>query len=375
MRYFIFALLFSTLSLAAEMSRDDMRAMATRSKSGHDFAKAQTIYETWLDSNPNDYEVQLWLAQVLSWQHFYDEAEVIYRNLLAVNPRYFDADFAFAQVLSWQGRLRQSLARLDRLSKQAPDNIEVKQERERVLRELAARETILARLGGDFQAYNYYAVASFGLKASFSYAQRGDWAVRAFAYGLSRFAQKSGQFGLGGSLWLTSNWVLEIDGDISSNTELLPRFSAAFATNVTFDKVAALALSLRMSQYTNATSLVAVPAFVWNIVEPLEFTAKFYGGWTTFSDGRGAATLVGLAKLNYTPINCLSINLGTSAGMEPFDPGNPAIPLGSYISGHLFGGIKVFIVWPFGVELSFDQEWRNNGQNVFGGEAAVFYNW
>jgi len=375
-RLFVFALVFSLCASAQNSdARGQMVSEAQKSKDQKDFKKAQALYEGWLSAHPDDLEVEFWYAQVLSWQKSYDEAEAIYIRLLQKEPNNRDTAFALAQLYSWEGHLNKSLEKLDALLVLDPSNSEYKAERERVLKEVAEARKITARLGFDFKSYSFYDRASLGFKASFSYAQTGSWALRGAAYGLSRFNESSGQVAVGGSYWLTPTWVLEADADMSTHSNILPLFSLGLGINVTIAKTVAPSFTFQVSQYSDATVLNFNPGFSWTIFAPLELSAKLYVTYTSFITARSTGTLSGYVKLTYSPFDYFSINLGTAAGENPFDPGNPNIALGSYFAQNLFGGFKLTFDEHFGADVTFNQEWRSNSQTVFSGEFGVFYNW
>src|SRR5262245_12361422 len=115
------------------LSRDEVLQSAEKSKEANLLPEAESTYKQWLKTNPNDAEVQFYLAQVLSWQNHYGDAQDAYEKLLRENPRHHDAGIGLAHVLLWQGKLRESLAQLDRMTEYQSDDSEVRSEREKVL--------------------------------------------------------------------------------------------------------------------------------------------------------------------------------------------------------------------------------------------------
>lgn len=66
------------------------------------YDEAIALYEQYLEANPNDVDVRVRYARVLSWDRRYGAAEEQYRRLVAEYPHRADLRLEYAQNLSWQ---------------------------------------------------------------------------------------------------------------------------------------------------------------------------------------------------------------------------------------------------------------------------------
>ncbi len=67
------------------------------------YRQAQYIYEQYLNRHPQDDEVRLRLAELLSWEKRYEESVHQYRILLSHRPDDIQLRRRYAQVLTWMG--------------------------------------------------------------------------------------------------------------------------------------------------------------------------------------------------------------------------------------------------------------------------------
>jgi YaiO family outer membrane protein len=353
---------------------------ANKHKGAKDFAGAEDVYRKWLLENPDDDAIRFSLAQVISWQKRYAEASDLYRTLLDKDPNAKDAKDAklgLARIDYWQGNYKESLDRLDALALVDPDDIEIKGAREDVLKAVAAAEehNFIARLAGDFQTYNYYNTASFGLRASLGYLKQQQWGVRGGVYGLTRYGFGAFQGTAGASIWLFPSWNFEVDADASTRGDILPKWSVTAATNLSLAEAFTPSFSFKYASYDSANAYMLMPALSWYVFPPVEFYAKLFIVFNNLPNNKMVTTYSGLGKITVTPFDMLSLFAGFAAGQEAFDPGNPLIPFASYTTAHAFGGAKVTAWGQVGIEALLDGEWRSNGQSVFSGEFGLFYRW
>ena len=78
------------------------------------------LYNKILKANPNDLAAQLGRAEVLSWDGQYDTAIAAYRNILKTQPNHEKALVGLAQITHWQGDLNQAKDQLVALREQFP---------------------------------------------------------------------------------------------------------------------------------------------------------------------------------------------------------------------------------------------------------------
>ena len=78
------------------------------------------LYNKILKANPNDLAAQLGRAEVLSWDGQYDTAIAAYRNVLKTQPNQEKALVGLAQITYWQGDLNQAKDQLVALRQQFP---------------------------------------------------------------------------------------------------------------------------------------------------------------------------------------------------------------------------------------------------------------
>ena len=78
------------------------------------------LYNKILKANPNDLAAQLGRAEVLSWDGQYDTAIAAYRNILKTQPNHEKALVGLAQITHWQGDLNQAKDQLVALRQQFP---------------------------------------------------------------------------------------------------------------------------------------------------------------------------------------------------------------------------------------------------------------
>lgn len=131
--------------------QQEIRAAAQRKE----FNRALELVGNRLATNPEDLEARGWRARLLGWSGRLAESEAEYRSLLRLAPDDIDIRIGLADVLSWQGQAEDALDEL----KQAPDTTEVLLRRARLLARLhrwrESREVyreVLQRVPGNSEA-------------------------------------------------------------------------------------------------------------------------------------------------------------------------------------------------------------------------------
>ncbi len=81
------------------------------------FDKAEAIYRAHLKARPQDYEVVVKLADLLSWSKRYDEAIAQYKTVLQATPDDVQLRRKYAYVLIWAGRNAEAAAELKKTLK------------------------------------------------------------------------------------------------------------------------------------------------------------------------------------------------------------------------------------------------------------------
>jgi tetratricopeptide (TPR) repeat protein len=77
-----------------------------------DYAKAEPLYKSHLDSHPEDQGVRLKLAEMLSWQKKYDASLKEYRKILEARPDDIQVRRRYAFVLIWSGKPAEAASEL-----------------------------------------------------------------------------------------------------------------------------------------------------------------------------------------------------------------------------------------------------------------------
>ncbi len=90
-----------------------------------DYRGAAEIYSALVKKYPDDNDLKIQFAQVLSWSGNLDSALAVYREVLSSEPNSFDALLGYATVSSWKGEYEISLKLLKGLLFQHPSNVEV----------------------------------------------------------------------------------------------------------------------------------------------------------------------------------------------------------------------------------------------------------
>lgn len=88
---------------------------------------AIALYQTYLNTHPDDDAARAGLARVLSWQGRYQEAVDLYQDILSRHPADLDVRTALARVKSWQKHFDESQALYEDILKEVPDDGEAKQ--------------------------------------------------------------------------------------------------------------------------------------------------------------------------------------------------------------------------------------------------------
>lgn len=81
------------------------------------YARSIAMYEDYLKTHPDHYQVRLRMAEVLGWAGRYRDAEAQYRKILDTVPDDIQIRRKYAMVLSWSGRTAEAI---DELKKTLP---------------------------------------------------------------------------------------------------------------------------------------------------------------------------------------------------------------------------------------------------------------
>ena len=97
---------------AKDMAGNTKVLMADLFVAQKNYAKAETLYKTHLDSHPGDQTVRLKLAAMLSWQKKYDASLSEYRKILTARPDDIQVRRQYAFVLIWAGKHTEAASEL-----------------------------------------------------------------------------------------------------------------------------------------------------------------------------------------------------------------------------------------------------------------------
>jgi tetratricopeptide (TPR) repeat protein len=85
-------------------------------------SKAKEKLEKAYNLDPNDYDVQMRLAQVHSWGRDYDKAIRLYNQVLSQKPQDMGALYRLGEVYSWQKEYKKSIECYNEILKISPEN-------------------------------------------------------------------------------------------------------------------------------------------------------------------------------------------------------------------------------------------------------------
>lgn len=89
---------------AKDITGDTKVLMADLLVAQKDYAKAEPLYKSYLDTHPGDQAVRLKLAEMLSWQKNYDASFAQFRKILEARPDDVQVRRRYAFVLIWAGK-------------------------------------------------------------------------------------------------------------------------------------------------------------------------------------------------------------------------------------------------------------------------------
>ncbi|MDQ1336804.1 MAG: hypothetical protein QG552_3754 [Thermodesulfobacteriota bacterium] len=95
-----------------DITGDTQVLMADLLVAQKDYAKAEPLYKTYLESHPGDQAVRLKLAEMLSWQKKYDASLSLYKKILEARPNDIQVRRRYAFVLIWAGKHAEAAAEL-----------------------------------------------------------------------------------------------------------------------------------------------------------------------------------------------------------------------------------------------------------------------
>jgi len=95
-----------------DMTRETKVLMADLFVAQKDYAKAEPLYKSHLESHPDDQAVRLKLAEMLSWQKKYDASLAEYRKILKALPDDTQVRRRYAFVLIWAGKHSEAASEL-----------------------------------------------------------------------------------------------------------------------------------------------------------------------------------------------------------------------------------------------------------------------
>lgn len=95
-----------------DMTGDTEVLMADLLVAQKEYAKAEPLYRSYLQTHPEDQAVRLKLAEMLSWQKKYDASLAEYRKILAARPDDIQVRRHYAFVLIWAGKYEEAAEQL-----------------------------------------------------------------------------------------------------------------------------------------------------------------------------------------------------------------------------------------------------------------------
>lgn len=96
----------------AKLNDDARELMADLYRSQKRYDRAEPLYRSCLERNPERHRVRLKLAEMLSWIKRYDESLAEYGKILAKRPQDIQVRRKYAIVLIWAGRNEEAVREL-----------------------------------------------------------------------------------------------------------------------------------------------------------------------------------------------------------------------------------------------------------------------
>jgi YaiO family outer membrane protein len=121
---------------AQQEGKADWQAEVRQRITAKDLNGALSVAEIEIRNSPRNLEARGWRARILSWTGRWAEAEADFRMVLAVYPEDSEMLVGLANVLSWQQRFEEALELLDRAKQLQPGSAEVHNSRGRLFRSM-----------------------------------------------------------------------------------------------------------------------------------------------------------------------------------------------------------------------------------------------
>ena len=97
------------------------RALAIQGK----YKEAETLYRRLVQSDPQNFDAQLGLADVLSWQKKFPEARTLYNKIRQMRPDLPDGDIGLLRLEGWEGRHSKAEEGLKALLSKYPERLDI----------------------------------------------------------------------------------------------------------------------------------------------------------------------------------------------------------------------------------------------------------
>jgi YaiO family outer membrane protein len=367
------ACLFTSFSMTAQ--GEDWEESIRSAMLKHDLETALMIANTRLAQSPGDWEALGWHARLLSWRGDWAAAEKEYRHILEQFPDDADVLLGLADVLSWQGRydeIEPILCRSDAagaataeiLKRRARTLIQLHhpENAKRVYEQLAAidPEDLEARAGSasgaegpryelrvanDTDFFDYTGAANAQtvlLLATWNSRWRTAFASQTF----ERFGELAEKFGASGTYKITPRDYLIVGSAVGNKQDVISRFeeSVEFGHFLEIHRGLMRGLETSMEQRSlwftkSQVSILHGTAIVYL---PREWTWAFsVSGARSHFDGAGSSwTPAGSSKLNFPVQQSLDANLFYAIGNE-----NYALidQIGQFSAQTYGGGLRVHL--------------------------------
>lgn len=349
---------------------EDWLAVARAALNRGDLTTAEAVVQSRLSDAPEDWEALGWHARIVARQGKWSQAESEYRKVLDHTPDDLDIVLGLADVLTWQNKHAEAFSVLGRSSTDHYYSVEILKRRARVLMLLGRTEEALAeyksllaiepdnseaiaavkarpqspryelRFGNDTDNFNYTDAANTQLV---SLRVRANSRVSASFGGefYERFGQEAQKLRIGTTLNLSKNNYLNVSG--------------AFATKQDV-----------VSRYDNSVEFGRVFRFRSGFVRGLEATIEERSSWFTSSQ----VTAIRTGAILYLP-NDWAWGISITAARSAFDDAGASwAPSGSTrLWFPLHNRVRGNLLWAVGTEnySTVDQIRRFAAQTYGGG--------
>jgi len=208
----------------------------------------------------------------------------------------------------------------------------------------------------------------------FSYNLPKKWGFHGGVDYIDKFGDAAPGFRLGGTYWWTSSTFTSLEGAWAPYQVVIPRQDYLFEVGQILFKKLVPSLGYRFVDYKDDNTHMVIPTLTWYFHPRFIFTGKYFFSYLQLNT-KNTVNHATMTKLSWRPWDPFQVFAGYAWGEESFESSNPVNPLGSFSAHHVLAGYSWEIYKGFGIDSSFDHEWRSNGTFLNTVNVALFYRW